>query len=67
MDFDCGQSFQEEFDCLTDIGKSLLDRLSLRLASLQLRAPSVTSVLVLFDYNTDLARHQPSFYRGGVR
>ncbi len=27
-----GQGLQEEFDCLTDIGKSLLDRLSLRLS-----------------------------------
>src|ERR1019366_2614707 len=52
-----GQGLQEEFDCLTDVGKSLLDGLSLRLASLQLRAPGVTSVLVLFDYDTHLARH----------
>ena len=42
------KGFQEEFDCLADIGKSLLDRVALRLAPLQFRAPSVTSVLVLF-------------------
>src|ERR1035438_8880444 len=58
-----GQGLQEELDRLTDIGKSLLDGLSLRLESLQFRAPGVTSVLVLFDYDTHLARHQPSFYR----
>ena len=58
-----GQGLQEQLNCLTDIGKSLLDGLSLRLASLQFRAPGVTSVLVPFDYDTDLARHQPSFYR----
>ena len=58
-----GQGLEEKFDCLTDIGKSLLDRLSLRLASFQLRTPSVTSLLVLFDYDTNLACHQSSFYR----
>ena len=58
-----GQGLQEELDCLTDVGKSLLDGLSLRLASLQFRAPGVTSVLVPFDYDTNIASHQPSFYR----
>ncbi len=29
-----GEGLQKEFDCLTDIGKTLLDGLSLRLASL---------------------------------
>lgn len=57
-----GQSLQEEFDGLADIGKSLFDRLPLRLAPLQFRAPRVTSVFVLFIYDTDLARHQQSFY-----
>ena len=52
-----GQGLQEKIDCLTDIGKSLLDGPSLRLASLQVRAPSVTSVLVVFDYDTCLSRH----------
>jgi hypothetical protein len=35
----------------------------LRLATLQFRAPSVTSVLILFDYDTHLAHHQSTFYR----
>jgi hypothetical protein len=56
-----GQSLQKQFDCLTNIGKSFLDRSSLRLASFQFWAPSVTSVFVLFDYDTNLARHQPAF------
>ena len=58
-----GQGLQEEIDCLTDVGESLLDRLPLRLASLQLRTPGVASVLVPLDYDADLARHQPAFYR----
>jgi hypothetical protein len=52
-----GQSLQKQLDRLTDIGERFLDRLSLRLASPQLGAPSVTSFVVLFDYNADLARH----------
>jgi hypothetical protein len=35
----------------------------LRLTLLQFWAPGVTAVLILFDYDTDLARHQQSFYR----
>ena len=60
-----GQGLQEKFDCPTDIGKSLLDRPSLRLAALQFRAPSVTSVLVLLDYDTYLPRRQQSSYHQG--
>jgi hypothetical protein len=35
----------------------------LGLAPLQLWAPRVASVLVLFDYDANLAGHQTSFYR----
>ena len=51
------QSLQEEFDCLADIDKCLLDRLALRLAPLQFWAPRVAALLVLFDYDASLARH----------
>ena len=47
-----GQSLQEQLNCLADIGHSLHDRLSLRLATLQFRAPCITPVLILFDYIT---------------
>src|SRR5215469_16828659 len=57
------QGLQEEFDCLADIDECLLDRLALRLASLQFGAPRIAALLVLFDYNANLACHQPSFYR----
>src|SRR5213080_1891082 len=57
------QGLQEEFDCLADIDKCLLDRLALRLAPLQFWAPRVAALLVLFDYDANLARHQPTFYR----
>src|SRR5712692_6533435 len=57
------QGLQEELNCLADIDKSLLDGLALRLASLQFWAPCVVAVLILFDYDTNLASHQPSFYR----
>lgn len=81
MNFDCGgenllaqrsrtlfigQSLQEEVNRFPDIGEGLLDRLSLRLAALQFWAPCVTSMLVPLDYDTDLARHQRSFYREGA-
>ncbi len=57
------QGLQEEFDCLADIGECLLNRLALRLAPLQFWAPRVAALLVLFDYDANLARHQSSFYR----
>ena len=40
-----GQSLQEAFDCLADLSKCLFDSLTLRLASLQLRAPSVATIV----------------------
>src|ERR1039458_3478078 len=39
-----GRSLQEELNCFADIGQSLLDRLSLRLATLQFRPPCITPV-----------------------
>jgi hypothetical protein len=57
------QGLEKEFDGLADIGKCLFDRLALRLASLQFRAPRITALLVLFDYDANFARHKLSFYR----
>jgi hypothetical protein len=57
------QGLQEEFDCLADIDKCLFDRLALRLAPLQFWAPRVAALLVLFNYDANLARHQPLCYR----
>jgi hypothetical protein len=37
----------------------------LRLAPPQFRAPRVAALLVLFDYDANLARHQPSLYASG--
>src|SRR5580692_6475104 len=62
-----GQRFQKQLNRFTDIGKAFLDGLSLRLASPQFRAPSVISVLVLFDYDTDLARHRSHSIVSGRR
>ena len=55
--FFSGQGFQEEINGLADIGEGLLDCLAFRLAAFQFRAPSVAAVLVLFDYDADLACH----------
>src|ERR1022692_3666230 len=49
-----GRSLQEELNCFADIGQSLLDRLSLRLATLQFRPPCITPV----DHPARL-RHRP--------
>ena len=53
-----GERFQEEFGCLPDIGKGLLDGRALRLAALQFRAPRVATMLVLFNHHADLAHHR---------
>jgi len=52
-----GQSLQEKLNCFADVGQSLFDRLALRLAALQLRAPCVIPVLILLDHDTDFALH----------
>lgn len=52
------ERFQKEFGGLADIGKSFFNRGTLRLASLEFRAPCVASVLVLLDHHTDLSCHQ---------
>ena len=51
------ERFQEEFDRFPDVGEDLLDGPALRLAPLEFRAPSVTAVLILLNYDTDFARH----------
>lgn len=58
--------FQKQLNGFANIGQSLLDRLSLRLAALQFRTPRVTPVLILFDYDTNLALHQDLLYRRGI-
>jgi hypothetical protein len=52
--FFVGQCFQEKVDRFADVGKRFLDGRAFRLATFQIRAPSVTAVLVLFDYDADL-------------
>ena len=54
--FFLGQGLEEELNGFANIRESLLDRISVRLAALQFRAPGVASVLVLLNYNADLAR-----------
>ena len=51
------ERFQEEFDRFPDVGEDLLNGPALRLAPLEFRAPSVTAVLILLNYDTDFARH----------
>jgi hypothetical protein len=41
---------------------SFVNGLAFRLATVQFRAPRVTSVLVLLDDNTEFSYHHPSFY-----
>jgi hypothetical protein len=59
--FFIGQSFQEEFDRLTDVRKSFFDCFPLRLTTLQFWTPGVVSPFILFDHHADLPRHSHSF------
>src|SRR4051794_6410629 len=59
--FFIGQSFQEEFDRLTDVCRSLFDCFPLRLTTLQFWAPGVVSRFIVFNHHTDLPPHSHSF------
>src|SRR3954462_1810797 len=54
------QRFEVELDRLLDVHDRLFKRIALRLTPLQLRAPSVETALVFFDYDTRLAGHGSS-------
>ena len=62
-----GQSFEVKFGGFADIGQGLLNGSALGLAALQFRAPGVAPLLVLFDHDTDLARHCFILSRGNRR
>lgn len=58
-----GKRFEEEFCGLSNIRQRLFDGCALRLAPLQLRAPCVAAMLVLFNHHADLAHHPVSLSR----